>query len=132
MLDLRYVADHVDEVRAALARRSSGAAETLAPIAELSQKRREMILAVEKRAAARNAANDAMAKADKKSPEFAEKREELKRLSSEIKEAEKALSETEAEIQRLLAVVPNVLDASVPDGKSEEDNVVVRTWGDKP
>jgi seryl-tRNA synthetase len=132
MLDLRYVADHVEEVRAALLRRGPGAADSLTPIAELSQKRRELILAVEKKAAARNAANDAMAKADKKSPEFAEKRDELKRLGAEIKESEKALADVEAEIQKLLAVVPNVLDPSVPDGKSEEDNVVLRTFGEKP
>jgi seryl-tRNA synthetase len=132
MLDLRFVVDHLDEVRAALTRRSPGAADTLAPIAELSRKRKELIASVESKAAARNAANDAMAKADKKSAEFAEKREELKRLSGEIKESEKALAEVEAEIQKLLAVVPNMPDASVPDGKSEEDNVVVRVWGEKP
>ena len=132
MLDLRFVVDHLDEVRAALTRRSPGAADTLAPITELSRKRKELISSVESKAAARNAANDAMAKADKKSPEFAEKREELKRLSGEIKESEKALAEVEAEIQKLLAVVPNMPDASVPDGKSEEDNVVVRVWGEKP
>lgn len=132
MLDLRYVVDHLDEVRAALIRRSPGAADSLAPITELSRKRRELISSVESKAAARNAANDAMAKADKKSPEFAEKREELKRLSGEIKEAEKALTEVEAEIQKTLAVVPNMPDPSVPDGKSEEDNVVQRVWGEKP
>lgn len=132
MLDLRYVADHVEEVRAALLRRGPSAADSLTPIAELSQKRRELILAVEKKAAARNAANDAMAKADKKSPEFAEKRDELKRLGAEIKESESALADVEAKIQKLLAVVPNVLDPSVPDGKSEEDNVVLRTFGEKP
>lgn len=132
MLDLRFVVDHLEEVRAALTRRSPGAADTLAPIAELSRKRRELISSVETKAASRNAANDAMAKADKKSPEFAEKREELKRLSGEIKEAEKALSEVEAEIQKMLAVVPNMPDPSVPDGKNEEDNVVVRVWGEKP
>jgi seryl-tRNA synthetase len=132
MLDLRYVADHVEEVRAALLRRGPGAADSLTPIAELSQKRRELILAVEKKAAARNAANDAMAKADKKSPEFAEKRDELKRLGAEIKESESALADVESKIQNLLAVVPNVLDPSVPDGKSEEDNVVLRTYGEKP
>src|SRR3954469_9122318 len=112
MLDLRYVVDHLDEVQAALGRRSAAAAETLAPIAELGKKRRELIVAVETKAAERNTANEAMAKADKKSPAFAEKREELKRLSGEIKEAEKALSELEATIQDLLAVVPNLPCAS--------------------
>ena len=132
MLDLRYVVDHLDEVQAGLSRRSAAAAETLAPIALLGKKRRELIGAVEGAAARRNAANEAMAKADKKSPAFAEKREELKRIAGEAKEDEKALAEVEAQIQQQLAVVPNLPDAGVPIGKGEEDNQVVRTWGNKP
>jgi seryl-tRNA synthetase len=132
MLDLRHVMDHLEEVQAGLRRRSAAAAETLSPIAELGKKRGELIRAVEAKQAQKNRANEAMAKADKKSPAFAEMRDEMKRLSAEIKDAEKALSEVEGEIQNKLAVVPNVPEPGVPDGKDEEDNQVVRTWGDKP
>jgi seryl-tRNA synthetase len=132
MLDLRHVMDHLEEVQAGLSRRSAAAAATLAPISELGKKRKELISALESKQAQRNQANDAMAKADKKSPDFAEKRELLKRLSGEIKEAEKALADVEGEVGRLLAVVPNVPDPGVPDGKGEDDNKVVRTWGEKP
>src|SRR6202012_2469532 len=132
MLDLRYVMEHLEEVQTGLRRRSAAAADTLAPIAVLGQQRRELIGAVESKQAQRNHANEAMAKADKKSPAFAEKRDELKRLSGEIKDAEKALAELETQIQGQLAVVPNVPDAGVPDGKGEDDNQVVRTWGEKP
>jgi seryl-tRNA synthetase len=132
MLDLRHVVDHLDEVRAGLARRSNAAAEALAPIAELGQKRKDLIALTETKAAARNQANDQMAKADKKSTGFAEQREALKRLSAEIKDAEKQLAEVEAQIQGVLALVPNVPDPSVPDGQDEAHNVVVRHWGDKP
>jgi len=132
MLDLRHVMDHLEEVQAGLRRRSAAAAETLAPIAELGKQRRELIGAVETKQAARNKANEAMAKADKKSPDFAEKRDLLKQLSGEIKDAEKALAEVEAQVQAQLAVVPNVPDDGVPLGKGEEDNQVVRTWGEKP
>jgi len=132
MLDLRHVLDHLEEVQAGLRRRSDAAAETLAPITELGLKRRALIGSVEARQMARNQANEAMAKLDKKSPAFAEKRDELKRLSGEIKEAEKELADVEGQVQRALAIVPNVPDASVPEGKGEEDNQVVRTWGEKP
>ncbi len=124
--------DHLEEVQAGLRRRSAGAAETLAPIAALGAKRRTLIGAVETMQAQRNQANEAMAKADKKSPAFAAKRDELKRLSAEIKEAESALGALEARIQSQLAVVPNVPDPGVPEGKGAEDNQVVRTWGEKP
>jgi seryl-tRNA synthetase len=132
MLDLRHVMDHLEEVQAGLRRRSAAAAETLAPIAALGHKRRALIAAVEAKQAQRNQANQEMAKLDKKSSAFADKREELRRLSAEVKDDEKALADVEAEVGKLLAVVPNVPDASVPDGKGEEDNQVVRTWGDKP
>jgi seryl-tRNA synthetase len=132
MLDLRHVMDHLEEVQAGLRRRSNAAAETLAPIAELGKKRRELIGAVESKQAQRNQANQAMAKADKKSPEFAQQRDLLKQLGAEIKDAEKALADVEGDVQRLLAVVPNVPEAGVPEGKGEEDNPVVRTWGEKP
>lgn len=132
MLDLRHVMEHLEEVQAGLRRRSAAAAETLAPIAELGKKRRELIGSVEGKQAQRNHANEAMAKLDKKSAEFAEKRDLLKRLSGEIKEDEKALADVEKEVQSLLAGVPNIPDPGVPEGKGEEDNQVIRTWGEKP
>ncbi len=131
MLDLRYVVDHLDEVRARLGQRSPTAADTLAPIAELGQKRRAIIVTVEAKAAARNQANEAMAKADKKSPEFAQMREQLKAASGEVKELEKQLGEVEAAIQKALAVVPNLPDPGVPVG-TEESNPVRKVWGEKP
>jgi seryl-tRNA synthetase len=131
MLDLRYVVDHLDEVRAALTRRSAAAAETLAPIADLGRERRAAIAEVETLSAKRNQANDAMARLDKKSSEFAEKRDSLKALSSEIKALEKRLGEIEGAIQERLAVVPNLPDPSVPEGQSSDDNPVLRVWGEE-
>ena len=132
MLDLRYVVDHLEEVQAGLLRRGPAAAQTIEPIRELDKKRREAIGALEQKQARRNLANDAMAKLDKKSAEFAEKREELKRLSGEIKDHEKEVAEIEARVKDILVVVPNVPDVATPDGKGEEDNQVVRLWGEKP
>jgi len=132
MLDLRYVVDHLDEVQQGLLRRGPAAAETIAPVAALDKGRREAIGTLEKKQAQRNQANDAMSKLDKKAQEFADKRDELKRLSGEIKDHEKELAEIEGKIRDILVLVPNIPDAATPVGTSEEDNVVVRTWGDKP
>jgi seryl-tRNA synthetase len=131
MLDLRHVVDHLDLVHAALLRRGPGAAESLGPIAELGRERREAIAATESLASRRNKASELMAKADKKSPEFAEKRDELKALSAEHKQAEQALAALEQRIEALLAMVPNLPDPSVPEGRSSDDNPVVRSWGDE-
>ncbi|WP_437483210.1 serine--tRNA ligase [Sorangium sp. So ce1014] len=133
MLDPRYVADHLGEVRAALARRSPAAAATLGDdFASTVSTRRSKVQELERWQAERNAANDAMARLDKKSPEFAQKRDELKGLSARIKEAEQVVSELEKGMTELLSSVPNLPDPSVPDGAGDQDNVVVRTWGEKP
>jgi seryl-tRNA synthetase len=42
------------------------------------------------------------------------------------------LAAAEAQIEEILLGIPNVPHESVPDGQSEDKNVVVRTWGEKP
>jgi seryl-tRNA synthetase len=132
MLDPREVADNLEAVRDRLRRRSEATASLLDPIAELADKRRKIITAAQAGQAERNAASKAMSKADKQSPEFATRRDELKELSTRVKELEVELAETEAALEGALALVPNLPDDSVPVGKSEEDNVVVKTWGKVP
>jgi len=80
----------------------------------------------------RNAANETMARLDKKSAEFAAARDGMKALAGRIKEGEAELSQTEAACEQLLLNIPNAPHASVPDGAGEADNPVVLTWGEKP
>jgi len=132
MLDLRFVAEHLDEVRQSLARRSPETAAALDPVRDLAAARRAAIVAAEARAAQRNAANQQMARLPKNSPEFAQRRDELKSLSAEVKELERKRADTEAAIADLLMAIPNMPDPTVPDGASSDDNPVVRIWGEKP
>jgi seryl-tRNA synthetase len=133
MLDARYVADHLEEVRAALERRSSEAARALDGVRELSARRRELILETERLAAERNAANDDMAKLAKTDrASFEQRRDALKRLSEQVKTLEARKNDIEQEMQDRLLLVPNVPHSSVPDGQHEDQNVVVRTWGEVP
>jgi seryl-tRNA synthetase len=134
MLDARYVADHLEDVRAALSRRSRTAAASLDGIDELAARRRALIASSEQLAQRRNAANEQMSKlargGDKAA--FEARRDELKSLSGELKELESALASLEAEFEERLLLVPNVPDAAIPDGQSEEQNRVVRHWGGAP
>jgi seryl-tRNA synthetase len=134
MLDARYVADNLDEVRRMLTRRSAGAAALLDGISSLSGKRRELIGKTEALQAERNAANDGMAQLAKSGdkPAMNQRREALKALSERIKDLESELSAIEAEMQDRLLSIPNVPHPSTPDGESDEQNPTVRTWGDAP
>jgi seryl-tRNA synthetase len=81
---------------------------------------------------ARNAANETMAKLDKKSPEFAASRDGMKAASTRIKDGELELAKLEAACEQSLLMIPNAPHASVPDGLGEADNPVLHTWGEKP
>ena len=132
MLDLRYVVDHLAEVKTALGRRNAAAAAALDSIEALARSRKEAISASESRAAERNKANEEMARLPKGSPEFLARRDSLKQLSAEQKEFEKKVGEVEAEIQQILQGVPNMPLPSVPDGAGAEDNREVKVWGERP
>jgi seryl-tRNA synthetase len=133
MLDARTVAENLDEIRRSLGRRSEAAAQSLDGLAELARRRVELITTTEQLQARRNAANQEMTQLAKGGDKqaFQARRDELKRLSDEIKQMERQLAELLAQMEQRLLLVPNVPHPSVPDGHSSEDNPVVRTWGEK-
>jgi seryl-tRNA synthetase len=131
MLDLRYVAQNFDAVVARL--KTRGGSLDLGPFQKLFTERRELYVAMEGLSARRNAANEEMKKKAKEDPAALEAlRGDLRAVSQEIKEKEGRLKEVEEEINRILLLIPNLPHESVPVGASEADNVVVRTWGEKP
>ena len=130
MLDLRYVVDHLDEVRAALARRGPEAARTLDAIAPLAARRSDVIQRLQAVREEKNQANADMAKLDKQSDAFKARREALKRISDETKTLETEERSVQTELEQLLLLVPNLPAANIPDGTSADDNVEVRRSGD--
>src|SRR5512142_1439402 len=132
MLDLKAVAQDFDTFERRLARRGEKAAQALAPVRPLIQRRRELNVLLEKQKkeqAESNARLRELARTDKGAVEGA--RAALRALGDGVKKSEAELAEVEAEIERLLLLVPNPPHDSVPDGADEHDNVVVRSWGEK-
>src|SRR5450432_4654390 len=134
MLDARYVADHLDEVRAQLARRGPEFAQAIDGVVILVSARRELTRTTELSQAERNSASDAMAKLAKSGDKagMAARREELKALSERVKGLEAELAAIEAQTEDKLLGIPNVPHATVPDGTTEAENTIIRTWGAAP
>lgn len=134
MLDPRYVAENLEEVKARLERRSPSWGPIIAELSKFVEERRRLIGKTEELAARRNAANkemSALAKgADKEA--FAARRDELKVLSDQIKELEGELSAVVSKLEDNLTGIPNMPHPDVPVGAGEEENRVVREWGKKP
>src|SRR5688572_22459129 len=83
----------------------------------LDERRRELQHSLDDLRARRNAANQRMAAADKKSPEFARERDALRELSNEIKAGEAELGAIETDTTGLLMTIPNAPHETTPDGK---------------
>jgi seryl-tRNA synthetase len=77
-------------------------------------------------------ANEGMSKLDKKGPEFALARDELKTLSTKIKEGTTQLGQLERDTEATLLQIANAPHSSVPEGADETANPVLHTWGEKP
>src|SRR5512133_4251704 len=94
------------------------AVQALAPVRPLAARRRELNIALEKQKKEQGDANAKireLAKTDKGAVEGA--RAQLRALGDEVKKTEQELATVEAEIERLLLLVPNPPNDSVPDGK---------------
>jgi seryl-tRNA synthetase len=132
MLDLKAVVADFDGFAARLARRGEAAVAALAPVRPLAARRRELNVLIEKQKKEQGEANGRireLMKADKAAGEKA--RAELRLLGDAVKASEAELGELEAEISRLLLLVPNPPHESVPSGDDEKGNVEVRAWGEK-
>jgi seryl-tRNA synthetase len=133
MLDLNYVRENLDAVRAALAKREMATA-ALDDFAAADADRRRVISESDQLNAERNAASreiGAMMK-DGKRDEADARRKQVNELKERIAELDTARDQAEARMRELLSTLPNIPHESVPVGKDESANVEVRRWGTKP
>ncbi len=130
MLDVRYLCDNIDEVEGILKKR--GKDFDLSKIKELAAQRKDLTQTYELNQQKLNQNKHLMAKLDKKSEEFIQKRDEMKEISSTSKEAKVKLAEVMEQLDELVMFLPNLPQNDVPLGKGEDDNIVLRYWGEKP
>ena len=128
MLDIRFIRDNRDTVESMLKHR--GYDSDLQNILTLDQERREAIQEVESLKHERKVVSDQIAQMKKKGEDASPIISRMRQVSKRIKELDGKLGEAEEEIQRMLLLIPNVPHESVPVGKDENDNPVVKRWGE--
>ncbi len=126
MLDMKFIRDHLDQVEQRLA--SRGGELSLAGFRQLDERRRRLLTESEQLKAQKNSASEEIAKVKDKS-QVADKIAAMKEVSTRIKTLDDELKLVEEELQNLLLTIPNLPHPSTPIGGSEEDNVVLRSWG---
>jgi seryl-tRNA synthetase len=127
LLSLQFIREHPEKVREALANRHESA--PLDEILDLDVKRRQLLQQVESMRAEQNAASAEVARVKDKST-VAGRIAELRELSQRIKEMEPTIREIDEQLNQLLLLMPNIPHESVPVGKDESENLVLRSWGE--
>jgi len=133
MLDIKLIREKPEVVKADLEKR--GARDKLALLEEvqgLDQRRRDIIQEANELKHKRNTLSQRIGEMKKKGEDISGIVQEVKDIPNRIKALDEELRNTEDKINQVLMSMPNILHESVPVGKDEEDNEVVREWGEKP
>ena len=127
MLELKFVRSNLGDIKEMIKIR--GYDLDISRFETLDQERRGKLSVLEGLRHQRNRVSEDIAAMKKRGEDAANIIAEMKEVSSEIKEKEKELPGILEELNDLLMVIPNIPDESVPVGKDENDNPVIRTWG---
>ena len=133
MLDLNYVRENLDKVRAALLARGA-TSEALDHFSEADAERRRIIAESDQLNATRNAASreiGALMK-DGKRDEAEARRREVTELKDRIADLDQLRAQSETRMSDLISTLPNIPHESVPVGKDETSNAEVWRWGAQP
>ena len=128
MIKVSKLRENIELLRVAISRKKFEC--DLDVIVQLDNDRRLAISESEKARAGQKAANHEMSLMDKGSPEFLEKVREMKKLASKVKELDALAKQADDLFQEAFMTIPNIPHESVPDGKGEEDNQTISTWGE--
>lgn len=133
MLDLNYVRENIDKVRAGLEARNFNT-QALDDFAEADAERRRVIAESDQLNAQRNTSSREIGSLMKegKKDEAEARRAEVGTLKDRIAELDQLRTQTETRMHELLSGLPNTPHESVPVGSDEADNVEVRRWGTAP
>jgi seryl-tRNA synthetase len=130
MLDPAYIRDHIEEVRAGLRNRGLDADKALEEISTLETARRRIIPELEGLKRQQNAAGDEIARAKRMLMDTTPLQEAGKHRNAQIKQLEQQKDSIEYRRTSAAMGLPNLPHASVPVGRSAEDNVEVRRIGE--
>ena len=130
MLDIKLLRADIDTIASQLA--SRGYALDVTTFQKLEQQRKKLQVNTQELQNEKNVKSKGIGVAKAKGGDIAPLLAEVGKMGDKLKQNEQALAELQKEIDSFLMAIPNVPHASVPNGKTEDDNVEVSKWGDVP
>ncbi|MGH7816117.1 MAG: serine--tRNA ligase, partial [Candidatus Binatia bacterium] len=130
MLDVKLLRDNLAEVKARMATR--GAAVDWDEFVALDRERGDALANIERLKEKKNRLSGEIGKLKKSGGDAAALMREVEEVSAAIRNVEAPLADVEARFERFMLTLPNLPNPSVKVGKSAEDNLEVRRWGEPP
>jgi len=132
-LDIRLIREHPEVVRKNLERRGDPSKlRMLDDLIRVDREWRRLLTRVNKLRHRRRLVTEEIARLKKEGKDTSKKVEEAKNIPKEIRELEAQVEERKEKVNQILLRLPNLLHESVPVGKDESANVVVRVVGRPP
>lgn len=128
MLDAKRLRTEIDALAQGLARR--GFVLDVARWSALEERRKSLQIDTEQLQNQRNQRSKAIGQAKARGEVIEPLLAEVAHLGDALTQAQQALNDLQQEIQDFMAVIPNVPNASVPEGRDESDNREERRWGE--
>jgi seryl-tRNA synthetase len=129
MLDIKFIRENKDIVKEGAKKKHIEV--DIDQLLALDEKRLELLSRVETLRSEQNKMSNSIA-IEKDFNARQQMISEMKIVKDEFKEKEDALREIMKEWQTLMLLVPNIPDPTSPLGASEEENMEIRVWGEKP
>ena len=127
MLDIKFIRENADLVRQSLAARA--AKVDLDELLALDEQRRKILLQLDDLRRQKNEANDEIAKLLKEKKDPKAKIASMKQVALKVDDHEAELKEKEEQLSKMVMIIPNVVDKSIPVGDPSH-NKIVRKWGE--
>jgi seryl-tRNA synthetase len=130
MLEIKFVRHNLDLLQNALSAR--GQAADLDTFKTVDEEHRAILQELEALRHRRNVVSDQIAAMKKSGEDSKPVVTQMREVSSKIKELEKALAGSQEALDRILLGLPNIPHSSVPVGKDESENPVIKKVGKPP
>lgn len=128
MLDIKFVRNNPDQVKAALEKRGNAVFQD--KFLQLEEDRRKKLFDVEQLKNRRNVVSEEIGRLKKSGEEAEDLVIEMRQVSQTIKQIDEEIKGIDEQLEYTMLTIPNMPHESVPAGQDETANITVRMWGE--
>lgn len=129
MLDIKFIRENADAVKAAMANRNANV--DVDAVLALDHRRREIVAEAEGLKAERNKISKSIGLMIKEGKDPEEIKAQVREMGDTISAFDVEMREVEANLREKMLYIPNMPSATTPIGQTEDDNPIIRSWGEK-